>query len=330
MRAVWYEALGPAATVLQVGERPTPDVGHGEVRVRLFASGVNPVDVKRRAGSAYGQEFPLIIPNSDGAGVVDQVGDGVDPALAGQRVWLFNGQRGRALGTAAEWIALDAWLVAPLPDDVDFAAGSCLGIPCMTAHYNVFCDGPVAGQSVLVTGGAGAVGHYAVQWAHCGGARVIATVSTPEKAAHARAGGADHTIDYRTGDVAAEVMALTDGAGVDRVIEVDLAANLAASTTALKSGGTIAVYFASGDPKELFGRLAAKHATVRFMVLHSAPRAALDAARADIARWLAGGTAHHTVAARFALADCVAAHERVEAGDKLERRPIIWKHIRRR
>ncbi len=198
MKAVWYESLGPTREVLRHGEQPAPEAGPGEVRVQLHASGINPADVKRRTGS-FGMEFPYVIPHSDGAGIVDQVGDGVDASLLGKRVWLFNGQRnGRHLGTAAEHIALDAWLVAPLPDDVGFAEGACLGIPCMTAHRNVFCDGPVTGQTILVTGGAGAVGHYAVQWAKWGGATVVATVSSDEKAAHAIAGGADHTINYPT------------------------------------------------------------------------------------------------------------------------------------
>src|SRR3979411_3030546 len=162
MKAVWYERTGPAPEVLTFGDMPTPVAGPGEVRVRLEASGVNPADVGRRAGSHRALEFPRVIPNSDGAGIVDQVGDGVTRLGVGERVWLFNGQRnGRAFGTAAEYIALAEHLVTPLPADVPFAAGATLGIPCMTAWCCLFGEGPIAGQTVLVTGGAGAVGHYA-------------------------------------------------------------------------------------------------------------------------------------------------------------------------
>jgi len=317
MKAVWYEELGPADDVLKVGEMDTPGAGPGEVRVRLSASGVNPADVKRRGLGTYGMEFPRIIPNSDGAGIVDQVGEGVDEGMLGQRVWLFNGQRGRAFGTAAEYIALDAWLVAPLPDDLSFAEGACLGIPCMTGHRNVFADGPVDGKTVLVTGGAGAVGHYALQWARRGGATVIATVSSGDKAAHAKTGGAQHTVNYRDDDAAEQIMDLTGGRGVDRVVEVDLAANFDMAAKVVAPGGTISVYYSSGDPKNFFMRMALKNALVRFMVLHSVPRAAIDHARADIADWLAEGGALHTVAGTFPLAQTAEAHKFVEAGNKL-------------
>src|SRR3954469_15606229 len=191
---------------------PTPQAGAGEVRVRLHASGVNPADVGRRAGSYRAMEFQRVIPNSDGAGIVDQIGDGVTWLGVGQRVWLYNGQRnGRAFGTAAEYIALAEQLVTPLPDHLSFAQGATLGIPGMTAWCAVFADGPVADKTVLVTGGAGAVGHYAVQLAKWGGARVIATVSSEAKAEQAHAAGADLVINYRREDVAANALAFTEG-----------------------------------------------------------------------------------------------------------------------
>ena len=177
MRAVWYERTGPAAEVLVVGRQPKPEPRPGEVRIRLMASGINPADCNRRRGTGYVMEAPLVIAHSDGAGVVDKLGAGVTSFREGDRVWLYNGQRnGRNLGTAAELIALDADLVTPLPADVPFEAGACLGIPCMTAHRCVFGAGPVQGQWVVVTGGGGAVGNYAIQLAKWGGARVIATV----------------------------------------------------------------------------------------------------------------------------------------------------------
>lgn len=226
MRAVWYDRQGAANEVLITGTLPTPEPGIGQVRVRLEASGVNPADTYRRRG-AVPPEYPRVIPNSDGAGVVDKVGEGVPERWVGKRVWLYNGQRnGRWMGTAAEFIALDADLVTELPDHVSFAQGATLGIPCMTAHGCVFAAGPVQGKTVLITGGAGAVGHYAVQLAAWAGAEVIATVSSNDKAARARAGGAAHVLNYRTGNVAARVAEITRGAGVDHVVDVDLGGNL--------------------------------------------------------------------------------------------------------
>src|SRR5436305_5270140 len=228
MRAVWYDRQGAADEVLVWGELPTPDAGHGEVRVKLEGSGVNPSDTHRRRGPPA-MEYPRVITNSDGAGIVDQVGPGIDKIWLGKRVWLYNGQRnGRWMGTAAEYIALSVDLVTELSDHVSFAEGATLGVPAMTAHRAVFVAGSVQGKAVLVTGGAGAVGHYAVQLASWAGATVIATVSSDEKAERARAGGAAEAIDYRRQDVAARVLDITGGAGVDHIVEVDFGGNLAA------------------------------------------------------------------------------------------------------
>jgi NADPH2:quinone reductase len=181
MRAVWYDRQGAADEALVCGELPTPDAGYGEVRVKLEASGVNPSDTYRRRGPPA-MEYPRVITNSDGAGVIDQVGPAVDKQWLGKRVWLYNGQRnGRWMGTAAEYIALSVDLVTELPDHVSFAEGATLGVPAMTAHRAVFVGGPVQGKTLLVTGGAGAVGHYAVQLANWAGATVIATVSSAER-----------------------------------------------------------------------------------------------------------------------------------------------------
>lgn len=229
MRAVWYDRQGPAEQVLVTGDLPTPEPALGQVRVQLEASGVNPSDTYRRRG-AVPAEYPRVIPNSDGAGVVDKVGDGVPASWIGRRVWLYNGQRnGRWMGTAAEYIALDADLVTAMPDHVSFAQGATLGIPAMTAHGCVFAAGPVQGRTLLITGGAGAVGHYAVQLAAWAGARVIATVSSDEKGRRAAQGGAEYVINYRTEDVAARVAEITGGEGVDHVVDVDLGGNLAAT-----------------------------------------------------------------------------------------------------
>jgi len=320
MKAVWYERMGPAREVLTFGEISTPEAGAGEVRVRLEASGVNPADVGRRAGNYRGNEFPRVIPNSDGAGTVDQVGAGVTRLSVGQRVWLFNGQRnGRAFGTAAEYIALAEQLVTPLRDDVSFAAGATLGIPAMTAWCGLFGDGPIAGRTVLVSGGAGAVGHYAVQLAKWGGARVIATVSSEAKAAQARLAGADLVIDYKTQDVVAHALAFTDGRGVDRVVDVDFGGNLATTLKLMAMNSTIAVYATNGNrtPVVPMRELMEKCIALRTLVLYALPWPMLAAAQADISKWLAAGPGIHNIAAQFPLSETIEAHLAVEKGGKL-------------
>jgi len=320
VRAVWYERTGPAPEVLTYGEMPTPMAGPGEVRVRLEASGVNPADVGRRGGSYRAMEYPRVIPNSDGAGIIDQVGDGVTRLSAGQRVWLFNGQRnGRAFGTAAEYIALAEHLVTPLPDDLSFAAGATLGIPGMTAWCCLFGDGPIAGQIVLVTGGAGAVGHYAVQFAKWGGAKVIATVSSEAKAEQARLAGADLVINYRNDDVIAKVLDFTRQRGVDRVVDVDFGGNIAVTLKLMAMNSTIAVYATNGNRTPLVPMrdLMEKCIALRALVLFALPRPLLAAAQADITKWLTAGKRIHNIAAQFPLADTAQAHLAVEKGDKL-------------
>lgn len=180
MRAAWYEKNGPAAEVLQVGDMPVPEPGPGEVRVRIVASGLNPTDVKARAGSRP-MGFPRIVPHQDGAGVIDKVGRGVPASRVGEHIWLYIVQWQRPWGTAAQFTIVPATRAVPLPATATFAEGACLGIPAVTAHRCLFGDGAIDGQTVLVTGGAGAVGHYAVQLAKWAGATVIATVSSPEK-----------------------------------------------------------------------------------------------------------------------------------------------------
>ena len=320
MRAVWYERCGPAAEVLSYGEQPTPVAGPGEVRVRLEASGCNPADAGRRAGNYRGLEFPLIIPNSDGAGIVDQVGDGVTRLKVGQRVWLFNGQRnGRALGTAAEYIALNEQLVTPLPAQVSFAQGATFGIPAMTAWCSLFSDGPLAGKTVLVTGGAGAVGNYAVQLAKWGGAKVIATVSSAAKGEQARLADADLVVNYKTEDVVAKALAFTDRRGVDHVVEVDFGGNVATTPKLMAVNSTIAVYATVGNrtPVVPVRELMERCVNLRGLVLFALPWPLLSAAQADIGKWLAAGRRLHNIAGQFALSDTAQAHMAVEKGDKL-------------
>jgi NADPH2:quinone reductase len=264
-------------------------------------------------------EYPRVITCSDGAGIVDKTGPGVPTAWVGKRVWLYNGQRnGRWMGTAAEYIALNADLVRELPDQVSFAEGATLGIPGMTAHGCVFAAGSVQGKIVLVTGGAGAVGHYSVQLAAWAGAEVIATVSSEVKAQRARAGGAAHVINYRTENVAARVRDMTGGAGVDLVVDVDLGGNLAAVLAAVREHGCIAYYASNGnrEPVVPLGTIMAKNLTVRGFVLPTSPLAHRQRAQSDLTRFVATPGRILAVADRFPLYQTAAAHLAVEKGDK--------------
>jgi NADPH2:quinone reductase len=315
MRAAWYEKNGPAADVLKVGEMPVPEPGPGEVRVRIVSSGLNPTDVKARAGSRP-MGFPRIVPHQDGAGIIDKVGRGVPAARVGERVWLYIVQWQRAWGTAAEFTIVPATRAVPLPDGTSFVEGACLGIPAVTAHRCLFADGPLDGRTVLVTGGAGAVGHYAVQLAKWAGATVIATVSSTEKAALAAAAGADHIVNYRTGDAAAEILELTGGAGVDRIVDVDFGANLRVSARVLKVNGTIATYASMGAPEPTlpFYALMGKNATIRAVLIYTMPERAKDEAVRDVNRLVEAGRLVHVVGARFPLERIVEAHQAQESG----------------
>lgn len=316
MRAAWYEKNGPAAEVLKVGELPDPVAGAGEVRVRLHASGVNPSDVKARAGSRP-IRWPRIIPDSDGAGVIDQAGAGVAPRRVGERVWVFNGQWDRPLGTSAQYIALPASLAVPLPAAVSFEQGACLGIPVMTAHRCLFADGPVAGKTVLVTGGAGVVAHYAIQLAKWAGATVVTTVSSEAKAAHARAAGADVVINYRSEDVVARIR--TTVGGVDRVVDIDFGKNLPVTVQVLNPFAAITCYASMSvrEPPFPYDKLLRLNVLVRPVFVYTMPDAAKAQAHADIARWLAQADPIFAIAARFPLSGAVAAHLAVERGEKI-------------
>ena len=316
MRAAWYERYGPAAEVFQVGEMACPEPGPNEVRVRIASSGVNPSDVKSRMGSR-GPEmpFPRIVPHSDGAGTIDAVGPGVAAARLGERVWTYQAQWQRPFGTAAEYVCLPAHRVVPLPDGVDFEQGACLAIPAMTAHRALFADGPIAGQVVLVTGGAGAVGSAAVQLAKWGRATVIATVSGDAKAADARQAGADVVLNYRTEDVAEQVLGLTGGQGVDRIVDVDFGGNLAVSERVLREAGTISPYSSSvREPALPYQALQRRNARIQFVLMYSMPEAAKRQASVDITAALEAGRLRHTIGARFPLAEIARAHEAQESG----------------
>ena len=316
MKAVWYSDFGSAEEVLEVGEMATLHAGSGEVRVRLYASGVNPVDVKRRAGGRGAIAAAQVVPHSDGSGGIDEVGEGVDPGRMGQRVWVYEAQVQRHLGTAAEYVAIDHRRAVPLPDAASFNDGACLGIPALTAHRCVFADGSVAGQTILVTGGAGAVANYAIQLATLGGARVISTVSGPEKARIATAAGAGDVINYREEPVVERVLELTDGRGVDRVVEVEFGGNLTDALGATKIDGVIATYASQAEPEPQipFYQLLYRNLTVRFELVFMMPEKSKAAAVSDITKWLAGGRLQHNVAEVFPLEQAVGAHQAVEAG----------------
>jgi len=315
MQAVWYERTGPAREVLEFGEMPDPEPGPGEVRVRIHASGVNPSDWKTRSGTRP-MVAPRIIPHSDGAGVIDRVGPGVDPARVGERVWLWNGQWKRAFGTAATHIALPSEQAVGLPDGVSFEVGACLGIPALTAHRAVTIDGSPDGQIVLVAGGAGAVGHYAIQIAkRLGADRVIATVSSAEKAAHAQAAGADAIIHYRSESVPDRVRELTGGHGVDRVVEVDIAGNAALLPQVVAQDGLCVAYGSNASQATFdFGPMILRGAAVRFFIVYELSPAARARGVADLSRWMAEGGLQPAVGATLPLEQTVKAHELVENG----------------
>jgi NADPH:quinone reductase len=319
MRAAWYERKGIAREVFQIGRMELPEPGPGELRVRVAISGINPSDTKGRGGAGIGPKtmpFPRIVPHQDGAGVIDAVGAGVPASRVGERVWLYEAQRGRAFGTAAEYVVVPSGNAVRLPDGVSFIDAACLGVPAMTAHRCLFADGPIAGKVVLITGAVGGVGQYAVQLAKWGGATVIATVSSAEKAAQARAIGADQVINYREEDVVARVQAITEGAGVDRIVEVAFGANLPFSLQVLKTNGVIATYSSDANPTPTipFGQLLGKDVTVRFVLVYVMGEAAHQDAIRAITTALEAGLLHPVAVQRFTLDEVAAAHAAVETG----------------
>ena len=314
MKAVWYEQNGPA-DVLQVGEMADPEPGPGEVKVRVISSGVNPSDWKRRQGLTRRIDFPRVIPNQDGAGTIEQVGEGIQASRMGERVWLFEAQNNRPFGSAAEYTVQPAGHAVLLPDNISFTEGACLGVPAMTAHRCVFADGPVHGKTVLVTGGAGAVGNYAVQLAKLAGAKVISTVSSDQKALIATEAGSDQTINYRTEDVVQRVSEITGGAGVDLIVEVDFAANFNVSREILAPNSTLAIYAAgtAAQPPVPLG-FKSSNVNVRFVLVYDMPEPAKDAAAKDINELLEAGKLTHLLGPRFPFESTADAHRAVEGG----------------
>ena len=317
MKAAWFEKFGSANDVIKVGEFATPTPGRGEVLVRMKASGTNPSDTKKREGA-----FPnlldngAVIPNSDGAGIIEAVGVGVPHARIGERVWVYQAQFGRLHGTAAEYLAIDSCRAVTLPDNVDFEVGACLGIPVMVSHRCVFADGPVKGKVLLITGGAGRVGFYAIQWAKMGGATVITTAENDEARRDSLAAGADYMVNHEEPDWHEQVLKITGGKKVDRVIDVEFGANLPKVLDMIKVGGVIASYSSMVVPEPAlpFKRMMFMDLTIRMVIVYAMPEEAKEAAIKDITTALEKGQLQHRIAARYPLDQFAESNNKIEKG----------------
>ncbi len=313
MRAAIYRSYGTGADVLRVAEVERPEPGPGEVRVKIELSGVNPTDWKSRSGGTPRPIDEFQIPHHDGAGVIDAVGEGVAAARIGQRVWTWMAAAGNRYGTAAEWSVLPSRQAVALPDSASAELGACLGVPALTAHRCLFADGPVEGKSVLVAGGAGAVGHFAIELAKFSGARVAATVSGPAKGELAARAGADLVVNYRDADAAERLRAFAPQ--LDRIVELALGANLELDLQ-LSGPQTHIVTYAAEQADPVLPVRACMNANVslRFMLLYTVPAAAQDQAVADIRRALAAGALTALPVTRFPLDQIVAAQQAVQDG----------------
>jgi NADPH2:quinone reductase len=315
MRAAVYERYGPARDVLRVTEIERPEPGPGEVRVRMRVSAVNPTDWRVRSGSQAGGDppFPYLVPNQDGAGEIDAVGEGVDPGRVGTRAWIWFAAHGRQHGSAAQWVCLPERQAVPLPDNASFDLGASLGIPALTAHHCLFRDGELDGKAVLVAGGAGAVGHFAIELARRGGAHVIATVSSDEKGDLARAAGAETIVNYRAEDAADAVRAAAPE-GVARIVEVAPAANAALDAEVIAPDGVVSIYAADGELTTPVRPLMVRNVALRFVLVYNVAAEWLGRAVDEVGAAVAAGDLSELPAHRFPLDDIAAAHEAVEGG----------------
>jgi NADPH:quinone reductase len=315
MRAALYDRHGAAGEVLRVEDVERPEPGPGEVRVRVEFSGVNPTDWKSRSGATPRPMDGFQIPHHDGAGVIDAVGAGVDPARIGQRVWLWLAAAGRRWGTAAQWSVVPEHAAVPLPDGASAELGATLGVPAMTAHRCLFADGPLDGKTVLVAGGAGAVGHFAIELAKHAGAHVITTVSGPQKAELAAKAGADLVVNYREPDAAGRISSFTGENGVDHVVEVALGANLQLDLAVARPGARIVTYAAeAADPALPVRACMNANVVLRFVLLYGVPPEALGQAAVDITAALADGALTELPVTKFPLDEVAAAQDAVEGG----------------
>jgi len=317
MKAAWFEPFGNAGDVLKIGELPKPHPQTGEVLVALASSGVNPSDVKKRAGA-----FPnlldegLVIPHSDGAGIIESVGEGVPETRMGERVWVYQAQFARSYGTASQYVCIDQQRAVLLPSDVSFEVGACLGIPAMTAHRCIFADGEVAGQTILVTGGVGRVGYYAIQWARQAGAKVITTASNNNDADSCKEAGASEVVNHRDEDWYRDVLKANGGHKLDRVVEVEFGANLTPVLKLIRTGGTVATYSSSREtqPKMPFLEMMYLDLTLRMVIVYAMPETAKLQAITDLDSYLRDERLIHRVAHQVGLEEIAKAHELIEQG----------------
>jgi NADPH2:quinone reductase len=318
MLAGLYFQFGDARDVLQVNTIEAPEPLKGQVKVKLLTSGVNPSDYKMRLG-ARPLTGPFQIPGSDGAGIIEGIGEGVSPERLGQRVWVFNAAYHRPFGTSAQYTVVENWMAQELPKQLNYSQGACLGIPVMTAYRCLFSDGPIEGKTIYIVGGAGVVAHYAIQLAKWGGAKVITSVSSQEKGAVAKQAGADEIIHYREQDVVTEILRMTNQEGVDRIIEVDFGTNLAKTAQILRPGGVSVMYAISSQPELPLNimSLMAKNITLRFTLVYSISDLERESVIQGIAQWLEQTQPIFNIAHQFELKDIIQAHELVESGKKI-------------
>lgn len=316
MRAAYFNRVGPAREVLEVGDVPDPVAGPGQVRVLVAASGINPADVKRRAGMRGELPYPLVVPHDDGAGVIDGVGMGVPTSRIGERVWVYDAQLRGAFGTAADAVAVPVEQAVPLPAGIGFDVGACLGVPAVTAYRCVYADGPVDATTVLVQGATGAVGLAAAQLARRGGARVLVTAGSRQKLAALEERGFLEGVLYAETDVGAWARDLTGGAGVDRVIDAELGVNLGRDLGAVRTGGVIVAYGSALAPEPALPvyALLGKGVVLRFVLVYLLTPEQRSVANTEVNKALEEGSLAPIIGARFSLQDIVAAHEAVEAG----------------
>lgn len=312
MKAAWYEKQGPARDVLIVGVMPDPTPAAGEVRIRIAASGINPGDIKKREDSfGLGMAYPRVIPHSDGAGQVDQIGPGVPSEWLGRRVWCYGAQSYRPFGTAAEFSVVPVDQVARLPENASMEQGACLGIPGITAHRAVHVAGDVNGRTVLVQGAAGSVGLCAVQLAGRAGARVIGTVRSSSDEPAARMAGAQEVIS--AGDELVPKVKRIAPNGVDHIVEVAFGSNLEADLELLGMNGSIATYATDNStPKVPFWQMVFKNIRVYFLGSDDFPKEAKMRAAQDLSGALGAGWSGFEIAERIPLAEIARAHELVE------------------
>ncbi|WP_209504666.1 MULTISPECIES: NADPH:quinone reductase [unclassified Ruegeria] len=320
MRAVTYSAFGDAVDVLRIQDIPPSSPGPGEVTVELSFSGVNPSDIKARAGARPGvtePPFPLIVPHSDGAGVITAVGDGVPATRIGQRVWIWNGQWQRAFGTAASHITLPESQAVELPETVSLETGAILGIPGLTACHAVFSGGTPRGQTVLIHGGAGTVGYLAVQLAKWAGAKVIATASAGSFE-RVKAAGADVVLDYTGEHLSDQILDANDGRAIGRIFDVEFGQNLDTNVAVIAENGRINAYGSARNmtPVFPFGPMMFKAVTLEAVLIYLLPANLRAVAIKTLHKALADGALTCPVHKVFTLEECAAAHVMVQEGNR--------------